>query len=60
MTEHRRRRRRSVQLYSEPSPWGVLAAIGLMVALIVVVLVVLGSDVVPTLFSFVGGGLRVV
>lgn len=54
MAEHRRRRRRSVQLYTEPSPWGVLAAIGLIVALIVVVLVVLGSDVVPNELPFGG------
>lgn len=56
MAEQRRRHRRSVQLYTEPSPWGVLAAIGLIVALIVVVLVVLGSGVVPNELSF--GGLR--
>lgn len=58
MAEERRRRRRSVQLYQEPSPWAALAAIGVLVALITVVLVVLGSDVLPTMFSVVGPGVR--
>ena len=58
MAEERRRRRRSVQLYREPSPWGPLAAIGFLVALIAIVLVVLGSDVLSTTFPGVESSLR--
>ena len=60
MAEESRRRRRSVQLYRDPSPWGVLAAIGFIVALIVVVLVNLGANSTSTMFSLVDAAARIV